>query len=170
MGAEVSTVTLFSSSPSISELSSTLQEEFNLAVRWVKINKLVLNKTKCIVFSNRYVQQGTNALHLSLAGALMEQVPKVKLLGMSHCLSQIKLIILLSMMDKGLFCFLLKNVLLTVQLLFCKLLFKALFFHTWITACSLIQYYTFKETSNCSELCSSGCAPLSTQNKQASNA
>lgn len=75
-------VTLYSSSATITELSDTLQDELNFAVEWMKMNKLVLNKskTKSIVF-NKGVKSATNELHLSLEGTVVEQVSRVKLLG-----------------------------------------------------------------------------------------
>lgn len=69
--------TLYFSSTTISELRNTLQLELDMAVKWMKMNKLVLNttKTKCTVFNNM------NVHHLSLGGPLVEQVSRVNLLG-----------------------------------------------------------------------------------------
>lgn len=57
-------VTLYCSSTTISELRSTLQVELDMAVEWVKMNKLVPKLNA--LYSTMCIQPGTSALHLLL--------------------------------------------------------------------------------------------------------
>ena len=75
--------TLFYASPTSAELKQNLQVELNNITTWVRMNKLVLNisKTKSIVFGSRHALANATALDLLVDDTSVEQVTKVKLLG-----------------------------------------------------------------------------------------
>lgn len=74
---------LFCASPSITNLSLNLQNQLNLIINWVNLNKLVLNifKTKCIVFGTKHLLNKPCNLNLTIDTTSVEQVTKTKLLG-----------------------------------------------------------------------------------------
>ena len=75
--------TLFSTADTLHELEATLNHDLLRVSNWVKENKLALNvtKTKSIIFKSRYMRMDDSLMHLSMSGIPIEQVSKVKLLG-----------------------------------------------------------------------------------------
>ena len=75
--------TIYSSSETSSELERVLNNELKVTERWMRLNKLVLNKekTKCIVLGSSYSLRCHPTLNLTIENTKIEQVNEVKLLG-----------------------------------------------------------------------------------------
>ncbi|XDV11531.1 hypothetical protein PO909_000447 [Leuciscus waleckii] len=75
--------TMFYASPTITDISCTLQNELNAITNWVKLNKLAFNisKTKCIVFGTKRMLGNPCNLNLIIDTSVEEQVSQTKLLG-----------------------------------------------------------------------------------------
>lgn len=75
--------TMFSAAHSSAELKKNLSDELLTISKWVQINKLILNieKTKCIIFSQKYNISRAADLNLFIDGTPVEQVTDVTLLG-----------------------------------------------------------------------------------------
>lgn len=65
------------------ELIELLCNELRSISDWLKENKLMLSasKTKCIVFGTRGMFAGDTCLDLSIVGTPLQQVRRIKLLG-----------------------------------------------------------------------------------------
>jgi hypothetical protein len=72
--------TIYASSITANNISETLNKELQSILEWVASNKLVLNiyKTKSIVFGTNH-----SSLNLVMNGMTVEQVEKIKLLGVT---------------------------------------------------------------------------------------
>lgn len=68
--------TMFYASPTVTDISCTLQNELNAITNWVKLNKLALNisKTKCIVFGTKRMLGKPCNLNLIIDTSVVEQV------------------------------------------------------------------------------------------------
>lgn len=77
--------TVYAASNSHSELNILLQHELDLVIEWVDRNRLSLNiaKTKCIALGSHATVKRQNTLTLSIKHTAIEQVYKVKLLGLN---------------------------------------------------------------------------------------
>ena len=77
--------TIYTSSNTSSELERVLNGELRVIERWMRLNKLVLNKekTKCIVLGSNYSLRCLPTLHLKMGDSEIEQVNEVKLLGIT---------------------------------------------------------------------------------------
>lgn len=75
--------TMCSAALTYQELTDVLSIELRTVAEWVSKNKLVLNisKTKCMVFGPRHMLVSNPELSLSLDGKPVEQVKKIKILG-----------------------------------------------------------------------------------------
>ena len=75
--------TLYYAAKTVSELDNVLSTELNMVFDWIKRNKMVLNisKTKSIILGSSHKLSSTPKMSLNLSGEPIEQVDKVKLLG-----------------------------------------------------------------------------------------
>ena len=75
--------TLYSTADTLHELEDNLNQDLVRVSNWVKDNKLALNvtKTKSIIFRSRYMRMSDPQMHLSMSGIPIEQVSRIKLLG-----------------------------------------------------------------------------------------
>lgn len=75
--------TMFCAASTCNELNEALSNELKYVSDWVEHNKLILNvaKTKCIIFGTKRMLARNSYLDLSLGGTLIQQVKKIKLLG-----------------------------------------------------------------------------------------
>lgn len=76
--------TLYYAANSSTELDKVLSSELDMVFDWIQQNKLVLNisKTKSIILGSSHKLSSRPTLRLNLSGELIEQVDKVKLLGL----------------------------------------------------------------------------------------
>lgn len=76
--------TLYYAAPTCSELNQVLSCEINKLYNWIKTNKLILNISKAmgIIFGSRHRVSDNPIMNIQVNGKTIQQVKKVKLLGL----------------------------------------------------------------------------------------